>query len=462
MLPGIGRYQARILTQLAVALLLLTDGFTSPSAAESSAVPPITVLSIQEIIPKDSLKLATAATAIPGGFLIAGGHRIDQYNRHVLQQFYLRLSSAGDVIWEQTSDLKWPSPAPTAALLLTEGGYGILSNRFEKDVDQEIKNARLAGKGTEGSHIMSANQYDSLDPLAATGSLRPEIRLSEPGESRYIDCGVATRSGFLFAGQAFSSQGGIALIEMRDRDGKLLWERQYPGEQERALDISPQLGQTECGSIVVAFDDSATIALNIRILPVTHSADEWVKVVSSPATNHQGVLVIRLDSKGQELSRAVDENVTGGLLLPAAKQTLLVESTVPQFPAPGSMPLLEQLAEIKKLSATGYRIRLKYLDGAGNRAVSPQDISGGALETVRALYRTPEGDLLLAGCPQLGGNNYLLHVNASGAASPVVELTPGHVQQCAKVVFGAGVHPHEAAVFMLSDLIGAQLVTVKY
>jgi hypothetical protein len=154
--------------------------------------------------------------------------------------------------------------------------------------------------------------------------------------------------------------------------------------------------------------------------------------------------------------------VTGGLLLAAEKQTLLVERTVPQFPAPGPMPLLEQLAQIKKISAAGYRIRLKYFDGAGNRAASPQDISGGALETVGAVYRTPEGDLLLAGCPQLGGNNHLVHVNPSGAASPVIELTPGRVQQCAKFVFGAGVRPHEAVVFMTSDLVGAQLVTVKY
>lgn len=172
--------------------------------------------------------------------------------------------------------------------------------------------------------------------------------------------------------------------------------------------------------------------------------------------------MIRLDSNGHELSRTVDENVSGGLLLAAEKQTLLVERTMPQFPAPGSMPLLEQLAEIKKISATGYRIRLKYFDSAGNPATGPEDVSGGALETVGATYRTPEGDLLLAGCPQLGGNNYLMHVNPSGAASPVVELTPGRVQQCAKFVFGAGVHSHEAVLFMMSDLVGAQLVTLKY
>jgi hypothetical protein len=68
----------------------------------------------------------------------------------------------------------------------------------------------------------------------------------------------------------------------------------------------------------------------------------------------------------------------------------------------------------------------------------------------------------MAGCPQLGGNNYVVRVNPSGAVSPVIELTPGGAQQCSKVVLGAGVRPHEAVVFMPSDLFGARLVTLKY
>jgi hypothetical protein len=454
--------------QLAVAVILLICAFTSSSAAESSALPPITVLSVQEIVPQGSLKQATAATPIPGGgFLIAGGYRTDQNKRTGLRQFYLKISAAGAVTSEQTSDSEWETVPPAAAFLLANGGYGVLGGRFEKDVFAEIKNARLAGKRNEWNKIFESHLYDSLIPLATTGALLPEIRLSQPGESRHIDCGAATRSGFIFAGVAFSPhetswRGGIPLIAMRDMTGKLLWEHQYPTDKGKALDISPQLGQSECGSLLVASDDSMTIALNVRILPVTQSADEWVKAVSSPATNRQGVLVIHLDSKGNEIYRTVDENMTGGLLLPADKQTLLIERTVPQFPAPGSMSITEQLIAIKKISATGYRAHLKYFDAPSNRVGNLQDIDTGNLQVLQAAYRTPEGDIFMGGCPQLGGNNYVVHVNPNGAVSPVVELTPGGAQQCSKVVFGTGIHPHEAVVFMPSDLFGARLVTLKY
>lgn len=453
--------------QLAFAVLLLIFAFTSRSAAESSGLPPITVLSIQEIVPRGSLKQATAVTAIPGGgFLIAGGYRTDQYNRTGLRQFYLKISSTGAVISEQTSDSEWETVPPEAAFLLANGGYGVLGGRFEKDAFAEIRNARLAGKRNEWNKIFESRLYDSLIPLAATGALLPEIRLSQPGESRHIGCGAATRNGFIFAGWVGSAQetswrGIIPLVEMRDMAGRLLWEHQYPSDQGRALDIAPQLAQSECGSLLVA-SDSVTVSLNVRVLPVTQSADEWVKVVSSPATNRQGVLVIHLDFKGKEIYRTVDENVTGGLLLSADKQTLLLERTLPQFPAPGSMPFAEQLVAIKKISAAGYRAHLKYFDAPSNRTTSLQDVNTGNLEVLQAAYRTPEGDILMAGCPQLGGNNYVVHVNSGGAVSPVVELTPGGAQQCAKVVFGTGVHPHDAVVFMSSDLFGAKLVTLKY
>src|ERR1700678_1579778 len=98
MLLGVGRFQGRILMQFAVAVVLLICAFTARSAAESLALPPITVLSIQEIIPRGSLKQATAATSNPdGGFLIAGGYRTNQYNRTGLRQFYLKISSTGAV-----------------------------------------------------------------------------------------------------------------------------------------------------------------------------------------------------------------------------------------------------------------------------------------------------------------------------------------------------------------------------
>jgi hypothetical protein len=468
MLLGVGRFQGRILMQFAVAVVLLICAFTARSASESLALPPITVLSIQEIIPRGSLKQATAATSNPdGGFLIAGGYRTNQYNRTGLRQFYLKISSTGAVISEQTSDSEWETAPPATAFLLIHGGYGVLGSRFDQDAFAEIKSAQRAGKGTEWNKIFESRLYDSLIPLAATGALLPEIHVSQPGESRHIGCGAATRNGFIFAGVAFSPhetswRGSIPLIEMRDMTGKLLWEHQYPTDKGKALDISPQLGQSECGSLLVASDDSVTIALNVRILPVTQNGDEWVKVVSSPATNRQGVLVIHLDSRGNEIYRAVDENMSGGLLLTADRQTLLIERTVPQFPAPGTMSITEQVIAIKKISATGYRAHLKYFDASSNRAANLRDFDTGNLQVLQAAYKTPEGDILMAGCPQLGGNNYVVHVNPSGAVSPVVELTPGGAQQCSKVVFGSGVHPHEAVVFMPSDLFGARLVTLKY
>jgi hypothetical protein len=157
----------------------------------------------------------------------------------------------------------------------------------------------------------------------------------------------------------------------------------------------------------------------------------------------------------------LDDRQGDGLFLPVDEQTILVERILPQFSAPDSMSLTEQWVEIERIEAMGNHVKIRYLEAAsGTRA--PQEINTGTLQLIHAAFHTPEGELLLAGCPQRGGNNYLVHADSGGSVSPVVELTPGNMQECAQFVFGTSGRPREATVLIFNDLIGAQLVTVQY
>jgi hypothetical protein len=438
----------------------------TPQGGPTTSV--VSVLGVKQAIDPTSMKTTTAVVATSdGGFFVAGGYRKDDLGKGDLtRQWYLKISSTPSISWETAALSDWVNPRASSVYSYSKGGYWALGGRFAKDPEAENKKTVLKSGDWVKAYI--ANKYDVVLPLDKNGASLPTIAASEVGKSNNVSCGAETPDGFVFVGWRSGSppetwHDAIPLIEKVDKAGKLTWLRDFPQDATQYIDVSDQIGQRTCTAPIVDADGSITFGLNLRVLPITHSSDEWVKAVSSPATNHKGLLVVRLDANGKELARVRHDNATDGFLLTDAHGFLLVERKVPQFPVPGSMPLPQEMAEINRISATGYGARFTNFDGNLQHVMSTAEYKTGALETIKAVHRTADGGILLAGCPVLGGNNYVVYINSNGVVSPALQISPMQgLQQCSLFEFNSGTRPGEALAFLSNDIVGARVITLKY
>jgi hypothetical protein len=458
-------FENSVLTLLGLALGSAINAAPPEAARKPSLVSgEVTETGLEQAIDAGSLKVASAAVATPdGGFLIAGGYRTDQYNRNVIRQFYMKISGVPSISWERDNAFDWRNPAPVAVYLLAGGGYWTLGIRFAKDGEAEQKKARLSGLAAANPYqAIMENEYDAVAPINSSGASLPVITASTLGTSQNVSCGTELKDGFALVGFNTSPKGGswlgaIPLIEKIDRSGHLLWIHEFPQDQGQAIDVTDQIQQKPCKSPITSADGAITTSINVRVRAVTHSGDEWVK-----AASHPGVLVVKLDENGNEIARLRHDNVSDGFLLPTNAGLDLLERNVPVYPAAGSVPLAQALVEINRFSALGSIARVTQLDGSLRPTVNTE-YKTGALETIKAAYRTPDGGMLLAGCPVNGGNNYVVHISPSGTVSPPLQISPNQgMQQCSSFVFSSGAHPGEALVFVWNDIVGGRVITLRY
>jgi hypothetical protein len=462
-MPTCSASQAKSWLALLAILIPIVAVPTIPQEGTTRAV--IKVIGVTQVIDPSSLKKASAAVGTPdGGFFISGGYRKDDYGKGDLTRlWYLKISSSASVEWERTTQSDWVNGFPESVYLQTYGGYWAVSTHYVKDWEAEFKKQRASG--INWVTLLNANAYDVVLPYDGTGTAAPEIRVSEVGKSEHVSCGAEMKDGFVLTGWTISSASpnAIPLIEKVDRAGRLQWKREFPEHHGQSVDVSDQIGQRICGGLHLGAGGSITLVFNVRVLPITHTRDEWVKAVSSPATNHKGVLVLKLDANGKDVSQIRHDDTTDGFLLSDEKGLLLVERKAPVYPAQGSMPIAEALEQIKRISDTGYGVRFIRLDGSLQHVTNVSEYVPGALENLRAVYRTPEGGFLLAGCPVNGGDNYVVHIDSLGHLSSVLQLSaPQRIQQCSSFTFNSGARRGEALVWVSNDIVGSWVFTLQY
>jgi hypothetical protein len=452
---------------MALFLIAMSQVCLSGSVSQSSTLPPaltdtstpgihtngvlaaVQVLSIKQIIDSDSSQVTAAAIATPdGGFFVSGRSRVNVVGKSDLtRQWYLKISSAPGITWESAVTSAWPIPPASSVHSSSNGGYWALGIRYTNDPKTEDKNKVL--------------QYEALQFLDERGAPLETRAVSELGQSNSKSCGAETKNGFVFLGSTVGASPHtlytVPVIERVDRYGKRVWLRKIDEDHNDYVDLGTQV---ECVVPNVDADGSITVSMNVSLMPVSLSQEQLLDEVPSPANNRSGVLVLKLDSNGRELLRIRHDHATDSFILPNKRGLLLVESIPPQFPASGSV--VQAMADVLRASSFGYGARVTQFDPSLRHVVNTNDYKTGNLQSIKAAYRTPEGGILLAGCPKAGGNNYVAHISPQGAISPLLETSAPGLQQCSLFAFSSGSQPGEALLYAANDVGGSRVITLKY
>jgi hypothetical protein len=466
----------------ALLLVAMSQMCLSSSIMQSSTLPPaptdmskpdiqtngvsseVRVLGSKQFIDTDSSQISAAAIATPdGGFFVSGRSRVNVVGKSDLtRQWYLKISSAPAITWESAVTSAWPIPRASSVHSLSNGGYWVLGIRYARDPEAENKNKVL--KPGEWAKAYFENEYDVLQLLDERGAPLATIAVSETGQSNSKLCGAETKDGFVFLGSTASSspqtRHTVPVIEKVDKSGKRMWLREIAQDHNDYVDVGDQVGKGECVVPKVDADGSITLSMNVGLIPVTLSQEQLLDEIPSPANNRSGVLVLKLDSNGKELLRIRHDHATDSFILPNKRGLLLVESIPPQFPVPGSV--VQAMADVLRASSFGYGVRVTQLDPSLRHVVNTDDYKTGALQSIKAAYRTPEGGVLLAGCPKAGGNNYVVHISPQGAISPPLQISAPGLQQCSLFAFSSGSRTGEALLYAANDVGGSRVITLKY
>ena len=341
----------------------------------------------------------TFASALPEvGFFAAAGIRGGA-------AFAYKLSNNGDVVW------RTPLPEHTRA---TSGGTT-----------------------NDGQHWLGGSvgdsKSDAVQIISKEGALIERQTLERAvTDRRFLICAAERDRKYLQIGSVgLDEYLGIPVssISMTNADGARLWEKLTPFDHERRVaPISQQF--LSCAGIFVTNDEHVLAAQQILVWPETHSADEIRQEWATGTRERFATLVLAFDLQGHEIARLRDDDTQGGLLLPAPKGAVLLESSYLKPGLTSSAPVDEH-------------VHIRWLNSSLQDITSPLVISDGRFDVINAAYVTPQGGLLLAGCSGATARIFVRYVSKDRSVSPKKELT--QLGNCGGAYwFALAAHPNEA------------------
>jgi hypothetical protein len=369
-------------------------------------------------------RVTTAITLPEGGFLavtnVRGG-----------SSFVYKISNSGTAIWRK----ELTDTLANAAGVYANGNYWVAG--------------LLRKTNTPGQNRI----LDFVQPISADGVVSERLARPDASQSRYFFyCAVEHENKFIQMAsidtlqQFFFMQ--VPAISMTDSAGIPLWERLTPFDQGRRIEEVPQQIQS-CSGIFIASNNRILAAQQILIMPDVKAAEEIHRELSSGVHLRPGTLVLSLDLAGNEVGRIRHNDVIGALLIPTPAGALLLETSYKKPGLADFAGVIDQQVHVYSFDAN-----LKELK-------PPVVIESSYLDTVGAAYPTPEGGLLLAGCPGTGGDVFLRYITPAGTVSRKRQFSD--LGFCGGFYrFSPGQHPGEAMILAQTPNQGNRLLTLRY
>jgi len=241
----------------------------------------------------------------------------------------------------------------------------------------------------------------------------------------------------------------VPAMSMMDSSGALLWEKLIPFDQGLRIEEIPQQ-LLNCAGLFVSGNEHIIAAQPILILPDLKTPEEIRRELATGVHMRPGTLIVAFDLAGTEVARIRHTNVIGALLIKVPAGAMLFETSY-RKPGLSDFPgLVDQQARIYTFDAN-----LKELK-------PPMVIDNSNLDVVAAAYPTPDGGLLLAGCPGDIGTIFVRHISPKGVASPKRLFSELGYCGGGYYQFAPGEHPDEALLLVQTPNQGNRLLTLKY
>jgi hypothetical protein len=394
--------------------------------ASYSAPPDVQLLKTNDLTSEPNLERVVATVVLPEGGLLALS------NRRGGSSFVYKFEDTGATIWRR----ELPDAAANAVGVSTDGNYWV--GGFLRDKDNRATNP----------HLTAFTQRITPD-----GELSERVALSTPTGFRFFHCAVKQDEKFIqldtvdMLDEYFQMQ--VPALSMIDSSGALLWQKLIPFDQGLRIEEIPQQ-LLNCAGIFVAGSEHIIAAQPILILPDLKAPEEIRKELATGIHMRPGTLVVAFDLAGNEVARIRHTNVIGALLTKVPAGVMLFETS---YKKPGLMDfpgLVDQQARIYT-----YDANLKELK-------PPMIVDDSNLDVVNAVYPTPDGGTLLAGCSGTLATIFVRYISSDGVASPKRAFTELGFCGGGDYQFAAGEHPDEALLLVQTPNQGNRLLTLKY
>lgn len=377
----------------------------------------------------DQERVVTAAILPKGGFFAVT-------NIRGRNSFVYKTSDEGVVIWRKELLPDEAGAVPESAGISSDGGYWVAGTLIEKNAQPGQIHAsdfvrRVHADGAVSERIVSFGAGDHYRGF----------HCAVEHENRFVQTATVDTLDEYFRME-------VPSISMTDGNGARLWEHLIPLDQGRRIEEVPQQ-VLHCAGIFIAKNERILAAQQILVMPDLKTSDEIRRELGSGLHLRPGSLAIALDLAGNEVGRIRHDDVVGALLIPAQAGALLIETSYKK-PSLSDLPgTIDQQVHIYSLDAN-----LKELK-------PPITVEGSSFDTIDAAQPTPEGGLLLAGCPGSGGNVFLRYITPSGIVSPKRQFN--NLGRCGGYYrFSVGRHPGEAMILVQTPGQGNRLLTLRY
>jgi hypothetical protein len=303
--------------------------------------------------------------------------------------------------------------------------------------------------------------------IETDGTMSPLVRLSKKNQGRYSHCVVKQDDGYVEIDSTRDIDQYLHLEVPRvtriGANGTPVWETPIGFDHGRRIlrDSSTHSNSDDqiFGCAGLAIDKSGRIvaAARVFVFPDLKTDDE----VFQEMTRKQGrdlrsaTLLLTMDPDGKEVTSVRLDDTTAGLLVDSPLGALLFETSEKRSGASNSVDIVGQ-----RLSLHIFSSELKELKELKPPIVF-QDTN---FDKVNSAYTTPEGGILLKGCPddEKDRNEYLRYVAPSGAISPKRHVADLGGFCGGLFSFSPGAAPGEVLMLAQTPQQGNLVLVLKY
>jgi hypothetical protein len=337
--------------------------------------------------------------------------------------------------------------SPNAAGVSADGSYWIAGTLFSFASDS----------GRE----VDSGARDFSQRIGADGVVAAPVVLSENDKGRHFFCAVRRGDDTIQTDTDSSRDEYLHLtvprVSMSDAAGKLLWERYIAFDQGRRIShdqstfSNPNNQLFDCAGIIATQSGRILAALRADVFPALNSDDEARQELARGSRGlRPATLLVALDLEGHELASVRHDNTAAALLVDSPAGARLFETVHSRVGTP-------------EFTLAGQFLRLFTFDADLREIKPPITFEDSNFDTVNAAFPTPEGGLLIKGCPDDDENRYeyLRYIAPSGAISPKRHLTElGFV--CGGLFSLSTRVKGEALLLVQTPQQGNRLLSLKY
>ena len=230
------------------------------------------------------------------------------------------------------------------------------------------------------------------------------------------------------------------------------------------MEVRPN--QEYCRRLLASPDGTITWVMSVLMQDRAHTVEESVHNLEKSTANDSSTVIVQLDPNGNELGRLRHHSSSDGYLLDADSTFTLVERSYPSGLAQitekmQKTPILGFAALLTAHNAFGTKITAY---GESLKESKTQTYKGAAFaNSIKAVSLTPAGGILIAGCMDDGGQNFVVYISPTGSVSKTLQVSPKTgAQQCSLFQFGVGPHSGEASLLVANELAGNRRLTLAY